>query len=110
MAKARRAWASQAAFLKRFVAARGRVAAGTGFEFGGYPVPGAGLHRELAALVRAHNVDEVVFAYSDVTHETVMHLASRALAAGAGAGCAAGAAWERGADWMRVWRSRKAGE
>jgi len=29
------------------------VAAGTGFEFGGYPVPGAGLHRELAALVRA---------------------------------------------------------
>jgi hypothetical protein len=53
VAKARRAWASQAAFLKRFVAARGRVAAGTGFEFGGYPVPGAGLHRELAALVRA---------------------------------------------------------
>jgi len=28
-------------------------------------------------------VDEVVFAYSDVTHEHVMHLASRALAAGA---------------------------
>jgi imidazolonepropionase-like amidohydrolase len=51
--KARRAWTSQAAFLKRFVAARGRVAAGTGFELGGYPVPGAGLHRELAALVRA---------------------------------------------------------
>jgi hypothetical protein len=53
VAKAKRAWTSQAAFLKRFVAARGRVAAGTGFEFGGYPVPGAGLHRELAALVRA---------------------------------------------------------
>jgi predicted GTPase len=28
-------------------------------------------------------VDEVVFAYSDVPHETVMHIASRALAAGA---------------------------
>jgi hypothetical protein len=52
-AKAKRAWASQAAFLKRFVGARGRVAAGTGFEIGGYPVPGAGLHRELSALVRA---------------------------------------------------------
>jgi len=52
-AKARRAWTSQAAFLVRFVRAGGRVAAGTGFEFDGYPVPGAGLHRELAALVRA---------------------------------------------------------
>jgi hypothetical protein len=52
-AKARRAWASQAAFLKRFVSAGGRVAAGTGFELGGYPPPGVGLHRELAALVRA---------------------------------------------------------
>lgn len=38
---------------------------------------------ELAALVRTHKVDEVVFAYSDVAHEYVMHLASRALAAGA---------------------------
>jgi imidazolonepropionase-like amidohydrolase len=53
VAKAKRAWTSQAAFLKRFVAARGRVAAGTGFELGGYPAPGIGLHRELAALVRA---------------------------------------------------------
>jgi len=53
VAKAKRSWASQAAFLARFVKAGGRVAAGTGFEFGGYPVPGAGLHRELAALVRA---------------------------------------------------------
>jgi hypothetical protein len=52
-AKARRAWTSQAAFLKRFVAAGGRVAAGSGFEIAGYPVPGAGVHRELAALVRA---------------------------------------------------------
>jgi len=52
-ARAGRAWTSQAAFLKRFVGAGGRVAAGTGFELAGYPVPGAGLHRELAALVRA---------------------------------------------------------
>jgi predicted GTPase len=34
-------------------------------------------------LVREHAVDLVVFAYSDVSHEQVMHLASRALAAGA---------------------------
>ena len=53
VAKAKRAWTSQAAFLKRFVTAGGRVAAGTGFELGGYPVPGVGVHRELAALVRA---------------------------------------------------------
>ena len=53
VAKAKRAWTNQAAFLKRFVSAGGRVAAGTGFELAGYPVPGAGLHRELAALVRA---------------------------------------------------------
>jgi hypothetical protein len=53
IAKAKRAWTSQAAFLTRFVRAGGRVAAGTGFELRGYPVPGAGLHRELAALVRA---------------------------------------------------------
>src|ERR671937_2693393 len=38
---------------------------------------------ELEQLIRAHAVDEVVFAYSDVTHEHVMHLGSRALAAGA---------------------------
>jgi imidazolonepropionase-like amidohydrolase len=53
VAKAKRAWTSQAAFLKRLVNAGGRVAAGTGFELGGYPVPGTGLHRELATLVRA---------------------------------------------------------
>jgi predicted GTPase len=34
-------------------------------------------------LCRTQNVDEVVFAYSDVAHEQVMHVASRALAAGA---------------------------
>src|SRR5919202_1603952 len=37
----------------------------------------------LESLVREHEVDEVVFAYSDVTHEHVMHVGSRALAAGA---------------------------
>lgn len=39
---------------------------------------------ELEALITAHEVDEVVFSYSDVSHEYVMHLASRVLAAGAG--------------------------
>jgi predicted GTPase len=38
---------------------------------------------ELETLVREHEIDEVVFAYSDVTHEHVMHIGSRALAAGA---------------------------
>lgn len=38
---------------------------------------------ELELLVARHAVDEVVFAYSDVSHQDVMHLASRALAAGA---------------------------
>ncbi len=37
----------------------------------------------LEQLVREHEIDDVVFAYSDVTHEHVMHVASRALAAGA---------------------------
>ncbi len=49
-----------------------------------YP-QGIPIHPEakLADLVREHEVDEVVFAYSDVTHEHVMHIGSRALAAGA---------------------------
>src|SRR5690349_10609575 len=38
---------------------------------------------ELEELIERHHVDEVVFAYSDVTHQHVMHLGSRALAAGA---------------------------
>ena len=38
---------------------------------------------ELEELIARHDVDEVVFAYSDVTHEHVMHVGSRALAAGA---------------------------
>ena len=38
---------------------------------------------ELAALVQSHEVDEVVLAYSDLSHQAVMHKASIALAAGA---------------------------
>ncbi|MDH3474369.1 MAG: cyclic 2,3-diphosphoglycerate synthase [Rhodospirillales bacterium] len=38
---------------------------------------------DLEALCRRERVHEVVFAYSDVPHAHVMHLASRALAAGA---------------------------
>src|SRR3954464_11998811 len=38
---------------------------------------------ELEELIGRHEVDEVVFAYSDVTHEHVLHLGSRALAPGA---------------------------
>ena len=38
---------------------------------------------ELPELVRRLAVDEVVFAYSDVSHEHVMHQGSRVLAAGA---------------------------
>src|SRR5512147_3173836 len=37
----------------------------------------------LEELVREHGVDEVVFAYSGLSHEAVMHLAARAVAAGA---------------------------
>ena len=38
---------------------------------------------ELAGLIKAQQVDQVIFAYSDIAHETVMHKASIALAAGA---------------------------
>ena len=38
---------------------------------------------ELEALIAALDVDTVVFAYSDVSHEQVMHAASRVMAAGA---------------------------
>jgi predicted GTPase len=38
---------------------------------------------ELEALIRAHEVEQIVFAYSDLAHAEVMHRASRALAAGA---------------------------
>ena len=38
---------------------------------------------ELEHLIREKDVDQVVFAYSDVPHEYVMHIASRVLASGA---------------------------
>ncbi|MGD8515223.1 MAG: GTPase, partial [Granulosicoccaceae bacterium] len=37
---------------------------------------------ELASLCRQESIDQVVFAYSDVSHDFVMHRASVALAAG----------------------------
>ena len=65
----------------------------TGIDDRRYPSPLAGRlypdgipiakEAELETLCRALGVDEVVFAYSDVAHEQVMHVASRALAAGA---------------------------
>ncbi|WP_420644207.1 cyclic 2,3-diphosphoglycerate synthase [Candidatus Leptofilum sp.] len=39
---------------------------------------------QLEDLIRQHQIDDVYFSYSDVSHEYVMHLASRVLAAGAG--------------------------
>jgi predicted GTPase len=49
-----------------------------------YP-KGIPIHREeeLTALVKREGVDEVVLAYSDLSHETVMHKASTVLASGA---------------------------
>lgn len=46
---------------------------------------GIPIHAEddLERLVEELEVDEVVFAYSDVSHKTVMHLGSRAMSAGA---------------------------
>src|SRR5438105_8954841 len=50
----------------------------------GYPegIP-VRLEEDLSGLIRELEVDEVVFAYSDVSHEYVMHRASQVLAAGA---------------------------
>ncbi len=39
--------------------------------------------RYLEKLIREQSVDVVVFSYSDIAHQNLMHLASRALAAGA---------------------------
>ena len=39
--------------------------------------------KDLVSLILSHKVDEVVFAYSDVSHEYVMHHASAVTAAGA---------------------------
>ena len=49
-----------------------------------YP-QGIPIHPEsdLVELIEKENIDEVVFSYSDVSHEHVMHLASKTLAAGA---------------------------
>ena len=49
-----------------------------------YP-DGIPIHPEedLVDLIGKHSIDRVVFAYSDVTHEAVMHKASAVLAAGA---------------------------
>lgn len=46
---------------------------------------GIPIHAEeqLTELIKDHNVDVVVFSYSDVTHEYVMHKASEVIAAGA---------------------------
>jgi predicted GTPase len=38
---------------------------------------------ELASLIKKHDISEVFFSYSDVSHEYVMHKASQVLAAGA---------------------------
>jgi len=38
--------------------------------------------RDLERLIREHKVDAVVFSYSDISHQNLMHLASRALASG----------------------------
>jgi predicted GTPase len=38
---------------------------------------------QLDSLIRAEGIDQVAFSYSDVSHEYVMHVASRVLAAGA---------------------------
>ena len=39
--------------------------------------------KDLETLIAEHQIDTVVFSYSDVSHVTVMHLASRSVAAGA---------------------------
>ena len=53
--------------------------AGTGYP-DGIPIRA---EEELADLILSEEVDDVVFAYSDVTHEHVMHIGSIAMAAGA---------------------------
>jgi predicted GTPase len=55
----------------------------------GYP-DGIPIHpeSELEDLIRSRQVDFVLFSYSDVTHEHVMHLGARAVAAGAAFGVA----------------------
>jgi len=38
---------------------------------------------DLVLLLEEHSIDQVIFAYSDISHEYVMHLASRVIASGA---------------------------
>ncbi|MFA9404488.1 MAG: cyclic 2,3-diphosphoglycerate synthase [Anaerolineales bacterium] len=38
---------------------------------------------DLVLLLDEHSIDQVIFAYSDISHEYVMHLASRVIASGA---------------------------
>lgn len=49
-----------------------------------YP-DGIPIHPEedLIGLIKKHNVDEVIFSYSDISHNYVMHKASQVMAAGA---------------------------
>ena len=64
-----------------------------GIEKRNYPKELAGSHypngipiypeETLPQLIKEHNVSQVVFAYSDVSHEYVMHKASMVLASGA---------------------------
>jgi predicted GTPase len=56
-----------------------RELAGPGYPKGIPIVP----EDDLEQVIAAHDVEVVVFSYSDVSHEHVMHVASRALAAGA---------------------------
>ena len=49
---------------------------------GGIPIRA---EEELVDLIRQHNVEQVVFAYSDVPHEYVMHKAAMVTAAAEGA-------------------------
>ena len=39
--------------------------------------------KDLERLIAEHDIDSVIFSYSDISHENVMHLASRVVAAGA---------------------------
>jgi predicted GTPase len=39
--------------------------------------------KDLEQLIHDHRIDAVVFSYSDISHQNLMHLASRAVAAGA---------------------------
>jgi len=39
--------------------------------------------KEMESLIAEHDLDAVVFSYSDISHANLMHIASRALAAGA---------------------------